>query len=173
MSRAALLRWSLWLSLLVGLSGLILFDDKAPAATTISQPVVRTSDRAPRPDAVSQRGEATVALPAVLPRKELIRARHAAVGDPFALRNWTPPPPPVVPVQPPAPTAPPLPYTYVGKKQEAGTWEVYLSRGERTLIVREGSSLEGTYVVERIAPPTLSLKYQPLGQVQTLSIGEP
>lgn len=174
MSRAAKLRWWLWLTLLAGLAGLLMLDDKAPAtAATISQPVSRPGDRQPRPQAATPQRDAAVLLPAVVPRTDLIRPRQVAGRDPFALRNWTPPPPPVVPVQPPAPTAPPVPYTYVGKKHEAGTWEVYLSRGERTLIVREGATLEEVYVVERIAPPTLSLRYQPLGQVQSLSIGEP
>lgn len=71
-----------------------------------------------------------------------------------------------------APVAPPLPYTYVGKKQEDGQWEVYLSKGDATYIVRQGSPLEGVYVVERVAPPTMTLKYVPLDQAQTLAIGE-
>jgi hypothetical protein len=71
-----------------------------------------------------------------------------------------------------APTAPPLPYAYVGKKFEAGAWEIYLSRGDMSFIVRQGADLEGNYLVERIDPPNMSFKYRPLGQVQTLSIGE-
>ena len=173
MTGAARIRWGLWLALLVGLIGLLMSEDQAPAAAEISQPVPRTEARMPRPEPAALHRDAALLLPAVLPRTDLIRPRQPAGRDPFALRNWTPPPPPVVPAPLPAPTAPPLPYTYVGKKHEAGTLEVYLSRGERTLIVREGASLEGAYVVERIAPPTLSLRYQPLGQVQTLSIGEP
>jgi hypothetical protein len=92
--------------------------------------------------------------------------------DLFSTRNWTPPPPPAVAVSAPPPTAPPLPYTYAGKKQEAGQWEVYLTRGETSYIVRQGAGLDDTYVVERIEPPTMTLKYRPLGQQQNLTIGE-
>jgi hypothetical protein len=49
---------------------------------------------------------------------------------------------------------------------------VYLARGEQTFIVREGSALDGLYRVDRIAPPSLALTYLPLGQSQTLPIGE-
>jgi hypothetical protein len=38
----------------------------------------------------------------------------------FNSANWDPPPPKVEPVPPPPPTAPPLPFTYIGKKLEAG-----------------------------------------------------
>jgi hypothetical protein len=75
-------------------------------------------------------------------------------------------------VQAAAPVAPPLPYGFIGKKQEAERWEVFLARGEQTFIAREGEVLEGTYRVDRIDPPALTFTYLPLGQVQTLPIGE-
>jgi hypothetical protein len=93
----------------------------------------------------------------------------------FASQTWTPPPPPPLPPPkppPPAPpTAPPLPFTYLGKKLEEGAWEVYLARGEQTFIVRPQTVIEGAYRVEAIKPPTLSVLYLPLNQMQTLPIG--
>jgi hypothetical protein len=68
--------------------------------------------------------------------------------------------------------APPLPFVYVGKKQEGSSWEVYLVRGEQTFIAREGQAIDGQYMVERIAPPVLTLTYVPLRQAQSLPIGE-
>ena len=43
---------------------------------------------------------------------------------------------------------------------------------DSTYIVRRGVTLEGNYLVERIEPPTLILKYLPLNQLQSLAIGE-
>jgi hypothetical protein len=91
----------------------------------------------------------------------------------FASHSWEPPPPPVAPAPPPPPTAPPLPYTYVGKKLEAGAWEVYLARGDQVLVVRPDTVIENTYRVGAILPPTLNLTYLPLNQLQPLSIGAP
>ena len=68
--------------------------------------------------------------------------------------------------------APPLPYAFIGKKHEADSWEVYLTRGEMTFVAREGEVLEGAYRVDKIQPPTLTVTYLPLGEVQTLAIGD-
>ena len=72
----------------------------------------------------------------------------------------------------PAPTAPVFPFQYVGKKLENNIWEVYLSRGDQRFLVREGGTLESTYRIDSITPQRLSVTYLPLGQSQSLSIGE-
>lgn len=77
----------------------------------------------------------------------------------------------LTPIVPPA--APPLPFTYLGKKLEAEKWEVYLSRGAETLIVREQSELDSNYRVESIQPPNMFVTYLPLKQIQTMNIGAP
>jgi hypothetical protein len=77
----------------------------------------------------------------------------------------------VAPLPAPAPAAPVLPFTYIGKKLEAGVWEVFLARGEQSFVVREGAVIENTYRIDKIAPPNLSLTYLPLGHTQNLSIG--
>ena len=63
--------------------------------------------------------------------------------------------------------------TYLGrrKKLEDAVWEVYLSKDDHTFIVREKSVVDTNYRVESIKPPTLTLTYLPLNQMQTLSIG--
>jgi hypothetical protein len=131
-----------------------------------------------QPKSQSTDGGARLVIDELVPREGLIPVTSdtRSSANLFGARNWTPAPPPMQPA-PPAPptappTAPPLPFSYVGKKLEAGAWEVYLAQGESTYIVREGSSVGNAYLVERIQPPTLTLKYQALGQVQTLSIGE-
>jgi hypothetical protein len=93
----------------------------------------------------------------------------------FASSSWTPPTPPSKPstqITAIAPTAPTFPFQYVGKKLEESIWEVYLSRGDQSFLVREGGTLEGTYRIDSITPQRLTVTYLPLGQSQSLSIGE-
>ncbi|MCC2956584.1 hypothetical protein LK542_13270, partial [Massilia sp. IC2-477] len=71
----------------------------------------------------------------------------------------------------PAPTAPPLPFTFIGKSLQDGAWEIYLARGDRTYLVRENTVIDGTYRVDAVRPPVLTLTYLPLNQVQQLNIG--
>jgi hypothetical protein len=93
----------------------------------------------------------------------------------FGGQNWNPPPPPppaeLNPPPPPPPTAPPLPFQFLGKAAADGQWEVYLGRGEQTFVVRKGTQIDGSYRVDNIAPPTLTITYLPMNQVQQLNIG--
>lgn len=111
-----------------------------------------------------------------------LRAREELFGQPqmhtdaiFKIHSWAPPPPPVVKVKAvpaPKPVAPPLPFSFLGKKFENGVWEAYLARGNETYVVRDQSLVDGIYRAETVRPPTLTLTYLPLQQVQTLPIGE-
>ena len=113
---------------------------------------------------------------ALVPRAQLLGAetpRTDTPRDPFSTRRWNAPAPaPAIAAPAPAPAPPVLPYAYLGKKLEGDRWEVFLSRGEHSFVVREGEALEGQYRVDRIAPPTLTLTFLPLGQAQTLAIGD-
>ena len=160
---------------------LALFGDKTPAGD-IAEPVMRQQPAAAKPEQIVQRAASTpetktASAPDILvlqPRDQLIGGARAAseASTLFASQNWTPPPPPPPkPAPPPPPTAPPLPFTYLGKKSEDGAWEVYLGRGEQTYIVREQSVIDGMYRIESIKPPTLSVTYMPLNQIQVLTIG--
>jgi len=162
--------------LLLGSAWLAFFGDKTPPG--MAQPVARPSSPAlPQPTSPSIRPaekarHASPELRDLVPRDQVIRRSPPTSVDIFSTRSWTPPPPPIVAEPVPVPVAPAVPYTYVGKKQESGQWEVYLSRNDSTYIVRRGVTLEGNYLVERIEPPTLILKYLPLNQLQSLAIGE-
>jgi len=72
---------------------------------------------------------------------------------------------------PPPPMAPPMPFAYIGKAVADGAWEVYLSRADKTYVVRNQTVIDGTYRVEKIAPPQMSVTYLPLNQVQQINIG--
>jgi hypothetical protein len=182
---------------LVGAGLLVAFGDRTPAGG-IAEPAERPAARAvlARPPAPTPASAPTASTPvapaktadaapaqpvlALVPRDVLIGDGDAAFGQggagPFAHQDWTPPPPPPPPPQPapppPPPTAPPLPFTFIGKSVGNGAWEVYLARGDRTYVVREkGMVIDGTYRVESIAPPILTLTYLPLNQIQQLNIG--
>lgn len=94
--------------------------------------------------------------------------------DLFAVVSWLPAPtaPAPAPSRPaePGPTLPTL--TVLGKKHEAQQWEVYLAHGERTLIAREGATIDDGWRVERIAPPTMTLTMVATGQTMTIDVGE-
>ena len=148
----------------------------AAAATAASGAQADKTDKAGHADGAGQ------PILALVPRDVLIGDGETAFGQgqkdagPFAHQDWTPPPPPPPPPAPapppPPPTAPPLPFTFIGKSVADGAWEVYLARGERTYVVREkGFVIDGTYRVDAIAPPVLTLTYLPLNQVQQLNIG--
>jgi hypothetical protein len=122
--------------------------------------------------------EAAPAILRLLPRETLIGGdeRFGQEGPAvFGRQDWTPPPPPPPPAQaappPPPPSAPPLPFTYIGKSLQEGRWEIFLARGDRTYLVREAAVIDGTYRVDAIKPPVLTLTYLPLNQVQQLNIG--
>jgi hypothetical protein len=116
---------------------------------------------------------------ALVPREALIGDsddQFRQGGNPvFGRQDWTPPPPPppkpAPAPPPPPPSAPPLPFTFIGKSVADGAWEVYLARGDRTYVVRDKTVIDGTYRVDAIAPPVLTLTYLPLNQVQQLNIG--
>jgi hypothetical protein len=71
------------------------------------------------------------------------------------------------------PHAPPLPFGFVGKHWQAGSWQVYLARGEELRVARLATVIDGQYRVESIVPPHLVLTYLPLNERQTLDIGAP
>lgn len=171
------------LLMLLGLAGsaaLALFGDRTP---TDQDAVAEGASgaAAARATAVPARPAPVVAVAAAASLAVLVEREPWAAprGDVpqhrprlFAARSWDPPPAPVK-ADPAPPTAPPLPYVFLGKKFEAGHWEVFLGAGEQTQLARVGQTLDGKYRVERIAPPELTLTYLPLQQVQTLNIGAP
>jgi hypothetical protein len=147
---------------------------KAPAATTVTTATTATARAGT--DAASQN---EVAILRLLPREELIgesgEAAFASGEGVFLGQNWNPPPPPPPPASsmppPPPPMAPPLPFVYIGKAVADGAWEVYLSRADKTYVVRNQTVIDGTYRVEKIAPPQMFVTYLPLNQVQQINIG--
>lgn len=175
---------------LVGAAGLVLFGDNAPSSD-IAEPVARAERGAraaspsPSPATVATPRTAgkdaapgdTIILPLV-PRAQLVGeagdATFASGEGVFMGQNWNPPPPPPPPpsnTPPPPPMAPPMPFTYIGKALADGAWEVFLARGDKTYSVRVQTVIDGTYRVEKIMPPLMSVTYLPLNQQQQMNIG--
>lgn len=105
-------------------------------------------------------------------RADLTRRPYAAGdGDLFPAHSWAPPPP--------APTAeaaapagpPPLPFAYIGKMEEKRGTVVFLLQDERTLAVRSGDVIDGTWRVAAVTPLSLELVYLPSKQQQSLNLG--
>jgi hypothetical protein len=176
-------RWWIWLPLLGAAGWLILCGDKPGAGDreAVSMPVRQAPAAAPAPARAMLAAKPLEATPEpieiLIPRDQMFAAAPLEAAstksgqDLFSTRNWNPPLP-QAPIAVAAPVAPPLAFTFLGKKLEGEMWEVYLSRDEQTFIAREGQTLDGVYRVDKISPPTLALTYLPLGQPQTLMIGE-
>lgn len=163
---------------LVLAAGLVAFGDNTPEdvaeAVERAPAAAAAAPAAPRA-APGKDGEAPPAILRLVARETLIGGGdrfNQGGSEPFARQDWTPPPPPPAPAPPPPPpSAPPLPFTFIGKSLQDGVWEIYLARGDRTHSVRENTVIDGTYRVEAIKPPVLTLTYLPLNQVQQLNIG--
>jgi hypothetical protein len=177
---------------LAGAAALVLFGDRTPADTVAEaverkappMPAAAQAPAAPAapagaaPASPGRAGEAAILR--LVPRDELIgdagEGSFKSKDGVFGGQNWNPPPPPPPPAElnpppPPPPTAPPLPFQFLGKAAADGQWEVYLGRGEQTFVVRKGTQIDGSYRVDNIAPPTLTITYLPMNQVQQLNIG--
>lgn len=117
--------------------------------------------------------ETEVRILALQPRADLIGTASGRKGNAslFSSKSWAPPPVVAELAPPPPPSAPPLPFTYLGKQTADGLMEVYLARGDEIFVVRDHTVIQNTYRVESIKPPTLTLVYLPLNEIQRLSIG--
>lgn len=98
----------------------------------------------------------------------------ARVEDAFVARSWRKPVPVAVvaPPVPPKPEAPAPPYVVLGKQLLDGRWQVFLGLQERTLIVKENDTIDGTWRVSLIKPPSMAMLHLPTGQQRALVIGE-
>lgn len=105
--------------------------------------------------------------PAATEVPEIERAFPPAGADPFAPRNWAPPPA----QSRAAPAAPPLPFGYFGRMNDQGEAVVFLQRGDRTYTARRGEQLDPQYRIEDITADAVIIVYLPLKQRQTLHTG--
>jgi hypothetical protein len=111
----------------------------------------------------SRNPKAHTALAVELPEALPLQALRTTTKDPFESVPVLKPPPvaPVVrpitrPTEPPR--APPMTYRYLGSFTDPdGAREIYLTTADRTVSVRQGSQLEGGYVVEAISAAAVNV----------------
>ena len=149
------------------------FGDRTPSGSTTVEAAPHTAPAAAPTARATDRKHAAPAILALVPRQDLIG--HEPPSEPPALFStralFDKPAESAADSAAPLPATPPLPFTYLGKKFENGRWEIFLAIGERTYFVREGSVIDGTYVVNAIKPPSMILTFLPQKEMQTLTIG--
>ncbi|MDZ3992062.1 hypothetical protein [Pseudomonas sp. Teo4] len=100
--------------------------------------------------------------------------------DLFPSQQWTPAqalatvteqPVQAAPVAAAAPTAPELPFQFIGRLGDRDDLQIFLQRGEKLYVVRQGDVIDNTYRLDRVSAHELDLIYLPLHQSQTLSVG--
>lgn len=159
-------RWALWLAALAVTGYLAATIEPATAPASFADAVEPAGGRADA-ERGRARGGADVEILPLRPRT--VSAETRAL---FASTSWAPPPPAAKPPPPPPPpTAPALPFKYVGKQWTGELWEVFVSRGEQTLVLREKQTIEAAYRIDSIKPPKMVLTYLPLDEQQTMDIG--
>lgn len=89
----------------------------------------------------------------------------------FSAHSWAPPISAPATQEVLAPQIPSLPFVFIGKQFDGAKWQVFLMKGNDTLVVREGESIGSEYRVEKIKLPTLTFRYLPLDMEQQLFIG--
>ncbi|MBW8372234.1 MAG: hypothetical protein K0M66_14865 [Thiobacillus sp.] len=159
---AGVAAWSAWLAI----------DKPASDADTdlveVAEPVARA--RPPAPAAIGTTPAPAPANPQeTAPRLALSRANL------FPEQTWfvAPPPPPPPPyVPPPPPQAPALPFSYMGRWQDAGQITYYLARGTLPVSVRAGQVLDGVWRLEPVSGGQLNFTYLPLDQTRSLRTGD-
>lgn len=167
-------RWWLWWPLLASLAWLVIreqgkpSDAGGPSLPTRTLPSPSFNAHPPVPQSE------TNAL-TLVPREQLLGVSNTkntgAQRDLFIARSGPTPTAQAVAVVA-APSTPALPFRYVGKQWDGQVWEVYAVSNDQTYVLREGTTLDDQYRVERIAPPHATLTYLPLGTTQTLLIGD-
>lgn len=160
----------------VSCAGVLAFGDKNPPDQVVEAAPHASTSAAPVADPIAAPNAASiVSIAALRPRADLFVSAGGERHELFGGKPWAPPLPSAAPAQaevpPLPPMAPSIPFTYLGKKSADGTWEVYLARGDETLIVHEQTVIDATYRVDAIKPPSMTLVYLPLKLVQTLNIG--
>lgn len=168
MDKAARKRWTILLGVLALTVGAIFY----PLDKTRSKGEVVGLARSATP---SVAGGASITAPSALEQL----AQPVPDDDPFSPRGWQAPPPPepkkvvpvvIAPVAPPAPVTPPLPFKFMGRFNDGDQQVLYLSLGDKTLIVHNGDALEGGYKVLGIHAQGIEFEYGQTGDKQTLPL---
>ena len=162
---ARLRRPLLALALLLTLAAVIWASRETPNVETTAPVAARRAPPASTKRPPPANADSTAAKNPALAEPRPRAASEGEITNLFAKHSWYVAPPP----QPP--TAPPLPFAYLGKVIDGNRVEVFVSSADSNFTVKKGDVIDGTYRVEEIAPPIMTVIYLPLSQKQTLEIG--
>lgn len=167
MRRAA--RKAILFTLLIGIVGYLVVDSEDPVR----------SQRGPMVAGGEPEGAAATATPrasvAQKPGTRYVLAERPALNAPqaqlFGPQSWQPKAAPrAASPKPAAPRVPAMPYRYAGRVLHEGKLKVYLAKGDEVFPVRKGETLERSYRVESIEDTRITLRYLPLGRLQTIPV---
>ncbi len=159
----------------------------AAAAAATAAPEAAPQTRQPAAASAAASGNGADSLPAAAAASgiavlDIARLRRPPSviegGNPFVLPPPPAPPAPkpakvAAPPPPPPPMAPPLPFRMVGSIDEEGKVTVFAERANGDVVaLRVAEIVDNTYRVDSIDARTMTLTYLPLGQKQTLPLGE-
>src|SRR5579864_1181526 len=102
------------------------------------------------------------------------RATLGKIGmDPFSVQSWPPSPARGAPGVAAVPVVPPLPYRFAGQLYLNSGIQVFLARGDETIQVKEGDTIEDQYRVESIDTSRITLVHIASGTRQVMDFGPP
>lgn len=150
-----------------------------PRAASVVAPTGAATQGAPR--AVSSVAVRSPNVVSIDVRRIAPRAQSETIDEPdsrlFAAQQWSAPAKPAQPASaapPPAPAppqAPPLPFKVLGRYDDEGQTTVFVQHLEQALVLRVGDTIAEHYKVESLQGNTLTMRYLPLNQTQTLEVG--
>jgi hypothetical protein len=168
-------RWTLLITLLtaaLSAAAWVRDGDKAADAQVVEAPA-RQARPAGGTSARTEQAQERVHL-----ERLPVRSTAQRTDDAFAPRSWRKPAAKAqaaanaAAIAPP-PSAPPLPFVYMGKLLSEDARAVFLTQGERNLIVHEGDVIDAIYRVGKLSDAGLTFIHLPTGIQQNLPIGEP
>lgn len=162
-------RKAILFTILVAVVALILVDPvpnrnaKSSVAPASPQRHGQDDGGAPAPGA---KGAAKALAPALPERPALGEPR----SELFGAHSWQPPAAKVATARV-APSVPPMPYRFAGKLIQNGQLQVFLSKGDTPIPIKQGEILDGAYRVESISEGGVTLVYLALGHKENIPIG--
>jgi len=152
-------RIAVLIAALAGVAAWVVFDQRTEAPAT-------KSAAAPQGAATAAESASSAQTPLEIPDRESLEKLRS---NPFSThsRAWPSRPKAVAPSAPP-PVAPPLPYRFAGQFEKDSGTEIYLARGDKIFVVKQGETLDGEYRVENVGANAVALLHLPSNTRQTL-----
>jgi hypothetical protein len=153
---------------LAATAGVALVPEPTPTMVA-AMPTRQPAPRSAAPAVPSQGSAAALSLPITVEP----RAPWPDV-DPAALGAWMPPPPATAPAAvasaPAAPVVPGFPYRWIGRLDDGPSRIALLAGPQRSVGVRAGDVIDGSWRVDTIADTRIELTWLPGGDTRVLEL---